>query len=177
MSSATPNNKRRRQISNVTADLHLNSLTDTVRNILTQQFLEKQDLMVHVLSFFPVATLLQHKCVSKEWNHLCTIAIDAKVGDHGPKPFETKKELKNGPFPIIYETHANTRKRLPERMDIPSASGMYPRSRIFLFSLMNKMVSMNASKTGTQAMQQQWLLCLGMQRTLTEIFLHGMCRT
>ena len=54
---------------------------------------ENDDLIQEVLCYFDVANLIRKKVVCKQWEQLCTNAIDDKVITSRKKAFESKNEL------------------------------------------------------------------------------------
>jgi hypothetical protein len=64
---------------------------------LYEQWLHHDEgvLAVYTLSFLDVKTLSQKELVNKNWQNLCKKTIDDKCGPNGPKPFQSKQELKD----------------------------------------------------------------------------------
>ncbi|KAG7341050.1 fibronectin domain containing protein [Nitzschia inconspicua] len=63
-------------------------------NDLHQKWLEQEGLVLHVLSYLNIEKLLQLQTLSKNFQFLCTKAIDNKCGEDGPRSFENSKELR-----------------------------------------------------------------------------------
>jgi hypothetical protein len=78
--------------------------------ILDQQWHNQDDgaLLMYAFSFLDVKTLLLKESVNKTWQKLCEDTIHAKCGEHGPKPFQSKQELKDAVEKYCTQTATDT---------------------------------------------------------------------
>jgi hypothetical protein len=65
--------------------------------ILHQQWLNHDEgtLVVYALSFLDVKNLLLTERVNKTWRDLCKKTISGKIGQEGPRAFESNQELRD----------------------------------------------------------------------------------
>jgi surface protein len=87
--------------SNILFSNKKDSMNDTILadnyRLELQRMWQEQDeraLLIYALSFLEFKSLLQKEIVNKTWRQLIKDIIDAKCGQHGPKAFQSKRELR-----------------------------------------------------------------------------------
>jgi surface protein len=82
-------NDQKSKVENLVTDINLQELHQQ------WQHQDEGALLSFTLSFLDVKALLQKIKVNKTWQKLCERTIQDKCGSNGPKPFESKKELRD----------------------------------------------------------------------------------
>lgn len=152
---------------------------DSVMATLIEQWKHQDEgaLVEHALSFLDLQALLQIETVSTAWRGCCKRAIHAKLEPNGtgkPRPFETKKELKDAVDKYCMKD--------PKHMDAIAATYGYPIDKwnvsqiTDMSGLFSEEHTFNAYiGSWDVSIVQTWVVCLRKHLPSTKTLDPGMC--